>query len=291
MKHALKITLLLVSLFFIAQVVGVTITYKYIDQAASTPDQVVWKPLPAVAGVSLERPDVAPQYSVWYILGAIIIGTLLVLWIIKHGKINLWKMWFFLAVVLCLHIAFGAFISSGFAFALGLLLSWLKVYRPNIFVHNFTEVFLYGGLVVIFVPILNTLAAIILMLLLSVYDMYAVWQSKHMVHMAQFQTKAGIFAGMLLPYKLPKPGKRVKGKLKKVRTAVLGGGDIGFPLIFTGVMLKEYGLSSALTIIPFTTLALLALLLFGKKNKFYPAIPFLTAGCLIGYAVVYGLML
>jgi len=290
MKHSHKITFLLVGLFFLAQVIGLTITDSYIDHEKSTAEETIWKPLPNIAGVSLERPEVAPEQSVFYILAAIIIGTLLILLIIKLGKIGIWKLWFFVAVVLCLHIAFGAFISSGFAFGLATVLAWFKAYRPNIFVHNFTEMFLYGGLVVIFVPIMNLFAAVVLMLLLSLYDMYAVWQSKHMVKMAKFQTKSGIFAGILLPYKLPKLGKKIK-KGTPVKTAVLGGGDIGFPLIFAGVILKQYGTLSGYLIIPFTSLALLALLLFGKKNKFYPAIPFLTVGCFIGYAVVYALIL
>jgi presenilin-like A22 family membrane protease len=40
-------------------------------------------------------------------------------------------------------------------------------------------------------------------------------------------------------------------------------------------------------IIPFfVTVALLILFLKGKKDRYYPAMPFLTAGALIGYAVV-----
>ena len=69
------------------------------------------------------------------------------------------------------------------------------------------------------------------------------WKSKHMVAMAQFQTKSGIFAGVLLPYKMPKLSlRKKKHKNKKlVKTAILGGGDIGFPLIFSGVIMKTYG--------------------------------------------------
>jgi len=289
MKHSMKITLLLVSLFFVAQIIGLTVTDSYIDYDKSTAEEVVWKPLPSIAGVSLERPAVSPEQGIWYIIAAIFIGTLLILLIMHLGKISIWKLWFFVAVVLCLHISFGAFISSMAAFLLAVVLGWLKAYKPNIFVHNFTELFLYGGLVVIFVPIMNVFAVVILMILLSCYDMYAVWKSKHMVKMAKFQTKSGIFAGMLLPYKMPKPGKRTKRK-KLVKTAVLGGGDIGFPLMFAGVVLKEYGIQSGFMIVPFTTLALFLLLYLGRKNKFYPAIPFLTAGCFVGYAVVSAFM-
>jgi len=34
-----------------------------------------------------------------------------------------------------------------------------------------------------------------------------------------------------------------------------------------------------------TTLALFSLFMYAKKNKFYPAMPFLTAGCFIGFLI------
>jgi len=180
-----------------------------------------------------------------------------------------------------------------FALVFGL---W-KIFRPNIFVQNFTEVFIYGGLAAIFAPLFNLWSVIILLLLISAYDMYAVWKSKHMITLAKSQAKIKVFAGLLIPYKLKlkekvkKLRKEVKGKKlvrrKGVRTAVLGGGDIGFPLIFAGVILKVFGLWEALVIPVFSGLALLILLLKGNEKKFYPAMPFITVGCLVGLGIVW----
>src|SRR3989344_1951223 len=72
----------------------------------------------------------------------------------------------------------------------------------------------------------------------------------------------------------------------KVRTAILGGGDIGFPLLFAGVIMKEIGLWQSL-LIPFFALGGLAFLLwYGDEKKFYPAMPFISAGCFVGLGVV-----
>jgi presenilin-like A22 family membrane protease len=287
MKHAFKVTLFLVALFLATQVIGLVITSKYVNvEETAVTGELSWKPLPSIAGVGIERPDIAPEKSFLYILGAIIIGTLLILALIKWGRINLWKLWFFVAVVLCLHVAFSAFISANISIILALVLGALKVYRPNIYVHNFTELFIYSGLAVIFVPVMNLFAAFALMILLSFYDMYAVWKSKHMINMAKFQTKSGVFAGMLMPYKLKSPKKAKGKKVAKIKTAILGGGDIGFPLIFTGVVFKSVGLYQALIIPPFAALALLLLLIYGKKDRFYPAMPFISAGCFVGYLVI-----
>ncbi|MEM4263292.1 MAG: presenilin family intramembrane aspartyl protease [Candidatus Woesearchaeota archaeon] len=288
MKHTVKVTLFLVVIFFCAQIIGLLITDKYIDTAkTAATGELSWQPLPSIGGISIERPEIAPEKSFLYILGAIIIGTALILIIIKFGRINIWKLWFFIAVLVCLHIALSAFIPSTPSFLIALILSFLKVFKPNVFVHNFTELFIYGGLAVIFVPIMNMFAAVALMVVLSCYDMYAVWKSKHMVIMAKFQTKSGIFAGVLLPYKAQKVVGKPKVGVKEIRTAILGGGDIGFPLIFSGVAMKSFGLPLTFILPICVTLALLVLLLLGKKKHFYPAIPFLTIGCFVGYGLLW----
>ena len=69
-----------------------------------------------------------------------------------------------------------------------------------------------------------------------------------------------------------------------VKTAVLGGGDMGFPLLFAAVVQRVYG-ASALVVPIFAGIALLLLLLASKKDRFYPAMPFLSAGCFVGLGV------
>ena len=101
--------------------------------------------------------------------------------------------------------------------------------------------------------------------------MVAVWKTKHMISFAKFQTKLKIFAGLIIPY-------------QKNRMAILGGGDVGFPILFTAVAYKFIG-SKALFIPIFSSLSLFFLLYKGKKKKFYPAMPFLTIGCFIGLII------
>ena len=276
MKHNWLVTAALLILFLVAQITGLCILDTYLDRSGEEPE---WKSLPSILGVDVERPDVAPQISIWYIVIAIILGTVFILFIVNLRKVFIWKLWFLLSVVLCLQIALAAFLSEMLALILAIIFGLWKVILPNFFVHNLTELFIYGGLAVIFVPMLTPLYAVILLVILSFYDMYAVWKSKHMIKMAKFQTKAGIFAGLMIPY-IQKVGKKIKS-----RTAVLGGGDIGFPLIFTGTILVTMGLGRALIITCFATLSLLILLLLSKKDRFYPAMPFLTTGCLIGFAI------
>ena len=302
MKHSLEVTLFLACLFLAAQIMGLFITQQYIHEVKVLETgkvDVTWQALPSIGGVEIERPEVEPAKGVWLIAIAVAIGTVLILLMMRMRHDILWRMWFFLAAGICLTIAFGAFLGNFASFTLGFLLAYLKVFRPALVVQNLTEIFIYGGLAAIFVPILDKMSVILLHFLISVYDMYAVWQSKHMIKLAKFQTKAKVFAGMLIPYRMPKlknNAKTEKAKkmqikrheLKKIRikTAILGGGDIGFPLIFAGVIMKEVGIWNAMIIPVFVTIALVMLLLFGKKDKFYPAMPFLSIGCLAGYGAL-----
>jgi presenilin-like A22 family membrane protease len=120
-----------------------------------------------------------------------------------------------------------------------------------------------------------------------------------MIKLAKFQSKTKVFAGLLIPYDKKRiisyePTSKSEVGEKKAKVAVLGGGDIGFTLIFAGVvmkglMLKEamlHGFLKTLIIPVFVSLALLILLLKGQQNKFYPAMPVLSLGCFIGYLVV-----
>jgi len=284
MKHTLKITLMLVLLFFLSQIVGLAITNQYIDHEKTAETGVIaWDELP----YEMERPPVEESSSFIYILIAVLLGTGLLMLLIKFKKINLWKFWFFISVVLCLTIALKPFMRQEIALAISFVFALFKVVRPNIFVHNITEVFIYGGLAAIFVPIMNLYAVFMLLLLISAYDIYAVWKSKHMVTLAKFQTNSKVFAGLSIPYKMPeKEDKKKTGKVEKIKIAILGGGDIAFPLIFAGVVMKNAGFLTSLIIPIFVSAALFILLIKSKKDRFYPAMPFLSLGCLAGYGFV-----
>jgi len=298
MKHTLKITLLIVALFLIAQLVGLATVNRHIQVFEDV----------QTGAITIEHPDtlLGPPAEVKYksasfllIALLVLIGTGLLLLLIRYRVYRLWKLWFFIAVWATMAVAFGVYINwiiaSVLAFALGL---W-KIYRPNVYIFNFTEVFVYTGIAILILPILDLFAAFGLLVLISIYDMYAVWKSKHMIKMARFQTKTKVFAGILIPYSISpkaaplKDGKKAKAK---ARSAILGGGDIAFPLIFSAVVMEylitsrglEKSLALGLTglISLFAAISLLILLAKAEDQKFYPAMPFLSIGCFIGYIAI-----
>ena len=296
MKHTLKVTITLILFFFMAQFTGLLVINQYIDHKRSVETQIVsYKPLP----YGFERPQVENQSTSFiYVLVAVLIGTSAILLLIKFRKISLfiWKVLFFISVSTALSIAFAAFLNVYVAGILAVGISFLRLYRPNIIIHNFSEIFIYGGLAAILVNIFNLFGAFMLLIAISAYDYVAVFRTKHMIKLAEFQSQSRVFAGLFIPYEMPKSiGKKSsKGEPKK-SVAVLGGGDIGFTLIFAGVVMKYLMLqNSVLTgflktlIIPvFVSIALLILLVKGQQSKFYPAMPVLSLGCFIGYLIIF----
>ena len=130
--------------------------------------------------------------------------------------------------------------------------------------------------------------------------MYAVWHAGFMQKMAKYQIqKLKVFSGFFVPYlgkkeramiaKAKTANKNLKniGKKIKVNVAILGGGDVVFPIIFAGVIFRTLGLIPALAAIVGATAALAFLFAISKKGKFYPAMPFISAGCFAALALIY----
>jgi presenilin-like A22 family membrane protease len=302
MKHDWRITALLVTIFFISQLVGLHIISQYVDieQTAATGKTVV-----NAENYVIAPPEVENENWSWIpIVLAVLIGTGMVLLIAKFRLFAFWKIWFFLSVLIALFHAFSPYVFEFFqkvyplsytsSFVVTLVFAayvgWLKMASNDIFIHNLSEIFIYGGIAALFVPWLNVTAAIVLLIFIALYDAYAVYKSKHMIDLATFQAESRLFAGLFIPkttQAISKPVALKPSKQGKSTHAILGGGDIAFPMLFTGSVLKytnDFG--AALIITVCATIALLILFMLSREGKFYPAMPAISAGCFVGLALV-----
>ncbi len=299
MKHNLKITLILLAMFLITQLIGLAVINAY-----STVD------LP----YGMQPPEnIEPVKGSSSLVFAFIVAMLLFFLLMKFKLKTVLRLWFFIVVIVALAITFNTLLSSlnlphptYLALIISLPLAFYKTFKRHLIIHNITELLIYPGIAAVFVAILSQWGfamgvgvTVSLLLFISVYDIYAVWHSGFMQKMAKFQIEhLKIFAGFFVPYlsrrqrlklKKLKKARRKKVKEKKIRVslAVLGGGDVVFPLILAGVVLRTLDLLPALMISVFATLGLLYLFMKAEKGKFYPAMPFITVGCLAGLAVSY----
>lgn len=313
MKHNLKVTAIILGMFILTQFIGIYVVDYYSSVKIVQGKLIDVEPPDLPFG--LETPDLKEtrEFSQAFlsILFAFVIAISLLLLLSKFNAAFFLKLWFFIVVVIALGISFNVFLSglNSFNFllltipvlwiialAFALVLSFIKIYRRDFFIHNLTELFIYPGIAAIFVPILNIYTISLLLILISVYDIWAVWHSGIMQKMAKYQIqKLNIFSGFFVPYVSKKVRLRLKKmkkselKKKKVRVniAILGGGDVVFPIIAAGVMLKTLGIFSAILVIVGAAIGLSYLLFFSEKKKFYPAMPFISAGIFAGILLSY----
>lgn len=312
MKHTLKITLFLLGMFLATQLIGLAVIQAYSPRLGTevingTLQNVTVQPeLP----YGMQPPEMEPEISLISIIFSIFIATALILLIRKFRLVSLLRIWFFSVVLLAIGVTFNALLSRFFegpvhilALVIALPLAFYKIFERNMLVHNITELLIYPGIASVFVPILNVWTTLVLLVIIAIYDVYAVWHAKFMQKMAKFQIEQlKVFTGFFLPYVAKKDRDKIQNiksaklnekekikKLKKLRIkvnlAILGGGDVAFPLIFAGVMLRQAGILQALIITFISTLALALLFALAKKGKFYPAMLFLSPACILGWLI------
>ena len=343
MKSKLKITIILLLMFIVTQFIGLYVV-NYYSSTKIIEGAVTNISAPALP-FGLETPEIKEEIDFYKFFPSIIIAFIIAISLLfllsKFNAAFILKLWFFLVVVIALGISFNAILPAFkytmiMALIIGFPLAFIKIYKRDFLVHNLTELFIYPGIAAVFVPILNIWTIIILLIIISIYDMWAVWHSGIMQKMAKYQiNKLNIFSGFFVPYisksaklklkKMRKLAKEKKSKLKsqnfiqkiknlfsgkppkkkkdmpkgkiKVNVAILGGGDVIFPIIAAGVVLKTKinvfgsqfigGFIPALFVIAGATLGLTYLLLLSEKKKFYPAMPFITAGIFAGIILSY----
>lgn len=320
MKHTAKITLVLLGMFIITQLIGLYVVNHYTQGPILFDGDEVNVTSPALP-YGLESPELKSSTDFNQIFMSIIIAFIIaisLLLFLMHFKAEVFlRLWFFLVVVIAISITLNAIIpafnySSLVALAIALPLAYFKLFKRYLLVHNLTELIIYPGIAAVFVPILNFFTIVLLLILISIYDMWAVWHSGIMQKMAQYQIKQlKLFSGFFIPYLSDKQKAKVKkekAKMKaakmadsktkekkiKVNVAILGGGDVVFPIITAGVMLKTFGFISIGGInVPLASLLVILGAAFGlgflfmsaEKKKFYPAMPFITAGIFLGMAL------
>src|SRR3989344_1306087 len=137
MKHSVKITLLLLAMFFIAQLIGLAVIGSYNSYSQGTLPEWIEPPK-----------DITPNVSLVSIIIAIVFGVILMLVLMSFKAEMFLRLWFFLVVAIAIAITLNALISFlspsiKYSFMIALIISiplaFVKIFIRNIKVHNFTE--------------------------------------------------------------------------------------------------------------------------------------------------------
>lgn len=231
MKHNIKIISIILAMFLITQLVGLYVVNYYspvkivnnVQENVTNPNKLpLWlEPPPEVDKLTL--PEILLQ-----IIPAFVIAILIFFFLTKFKAAFVLKAWFFLVVIIALSTSIISFMRSQalvfiiIALVIATLLAFFKIYRRNFLIHNLTELLIYPGIGAVFVALISSVdnpnrgiyAIIALLILISLYDIWAVWHSGIMQKMARYQMdKLKIFGGFFIPY----ISKQLRMKLQKMK--------------------------------------------------------------------------
>lgn len=263
--------------FSLAQILGLLVARKLMTLAIERQEEIV-QILPS-------------KFSLLNFLASFLLVTVFILLVSKFskGKNIIFKSLFILISFLGGIVFFGSFLPIIFAllFILIFLFFWFK--NPSVWLHNLILIFGIAGIGGEVGLSLSPQIIIFLFLILAIYDIFAVYKTKHMVKIAKSMAESRAILGIILPQKFSdfnRGLKEVKIGDKKQEFLVLGAGDIVFPLILISSVLPQ-GISKSLIIFLFSLLGLLfgfwLFLKLGKKPM--PALPPIALFSILGYLI------
>ncbi len=245
--------------------------------------------------------DASNPVNILYIFAIIIVMTVIILIIARY-----WKKQVIQAIILFAigYTAFFIFVPLfGFlpempSLVVSLLIAVALVvalYKyPEWYVIDLCGVIVGAGAIAIFGISLSILLVIILLVVLAVYDAISVYQTKHMIDLADTVMDLKLPVLLVVPkirrYSLINETKTLKEKLKEheERDAFfMGLGDIVMPgiLVVAAYHNISNGLPVALSVLGGTLIGFLVLMTFVIKGKPQAGLPLLCSGAILGYLI------
>ena len=216
---------------------------------------------------AIENPESVKSSLQIFVYVLVMTGVLLLL--IKFGFDLVIQVLMVLVVFCGASIAFFVFTDYGFipAICLIILCFWKK---ENVLLKDITLIFAIAGIGAMLGSSLGVVPAMVLLIALSIYDIIAVFGTKHMVTLAE--EGKGRFPFM---FTVSIPGAGLE----------LGTGDLAIPLMFSVSVLRDHSIYNAIIVAGGGLLGVIALFIYilgNRKRKVLPALPPIAAGLLLG---------
>ncbi|MBI2831486.1 MAG: hypothetical protein HYX79_04435 [Chloroflexi bacterium] len=252
----------------------------------------------AVPEVSLQLP-LASFFGVVVVLG-------LILFFIPMSKLRIFlRIMFaflycyglFILLVLPLSLAADFFAAIVIAVLIAVVAGVMWLWRPIVWLHNLLMVFAIVSVGIVFGLILPPFSVIILLLIMAIYDLVAV-RIGYMLWLAKKLSQSDTLPAFVIPkraslwtlnLKSAGFGKMLESEATEREFSVLGGGDIGFPLILTVSVFMAYGFPQALIVAVFSLAGLIVAYWIHVrflKGKPMPALPPIFITSLVGFLIV-----
>lgn len=245
------------------------------------------------AGNLLEKGAVLIQQGEFqlkdFITLAIFIIVLLLLRRKKKALSFIYKAFLILIIISGSQIIFGSFLSFPWEAILTLVVLTAFLFYRNVFTHNLAIIIGIAGIGAVIGLGLTPKTVIFLLVLLSFYDVIAVYKTKHMVYLARGMVESGAIFGFVIPSSISGFFSHRDEAKSKIGDGfmILGSGDIGLPLIMV-CSLVPTSFSSAVIVGIFSVIGLfITHLLFVNQGQRRPmaALPPIATMTIIGYFV------
>ncbi len=255
--------------------------------------------LAANPDVAADLPKVSPQFPVIYFFSAVVVIEL-ILFLIPVSKLK----WVFRTLFVFLY-AWGVFIVLTFAFqtqviviaiiAVAAGLAWF--FRPSVWLQNILMLLSLVGVGSVFGVLLTPWPIMIFLLAVGLYDYLAV-RFGYMMWMANKMSKSDSLPAFVIPKTAANWNHNLKansghtiidGDAGQREYSILGGGDIGFPLILMVSVYANNGLGASTIVAAFSLVGLIAAFVIQSlflKGKPMPALPPIAVSSLIGLLLV-----
>lgn len=169
-----------------------------------------------------------------------------------------------------------------------LLLAGLVLMAKVVLYHNVGMILAVAGVGAVIGLSLTPIAAVLLLLALSFYDIIAVYKTKHMIKMAESMIKAKAISGIIIPQTWKDWFESVENVQPGGRFMILGSGDLIMPLILASSVAGLHGLAGGLTVVLFSMVGLFLtywLFINQKTRRPMAALPPIAVMSIIGYLV------
>ena len=243
--------------------------------------------------ITKQQKIVIPAISLWQFIIYFLLASLFILLIsflprAKKAKKIIYQLLFVFSAIYGGAIALSAFLPDIVSLLLIFSLAtwWFK--SPNIFSHDLLMILGLAGIAAVLGLSLTPKAVIILLLILSIYDVISVYKTKHMIKMAESMMEAGVITALIIPLRFSELKRSVREVQPGGKFVVLGGGDIVFPLIFA-ISILPRGTLDTIIISVFAVFGFFAssfLFSAQEQKKPMPALPPIALFSIIGYLII-----
>lgn len=243
----------------------------------------------------ISPPAVSLGIPLIYFFGAVVLLGL-VLFLIPMSKMRVvFKIMFALLFSWGMFVVLGFFLPVIVASLISVGVAILWSFRPRVWLHDSLLILTLAGMGAVFGSMLVPWTALIFMVIISIYDILAV-RFGYMMWMAKKLSQLETLPAFVIPKDMAgwnldlKETRLTEDESSERWFSILGGGDIGFPLLLVASVFFAYGFASSLILAAFSLLGLAAVSCIQAvflKGKPMAALPPITFACLVGFLIVY----